>query len=76
MMWTMNNLYKLCIYDDAFFTPIPALPPPRPSFYQLMDMTGHNALILPVDMFSHAYSISYQHQRARYEIHIIMVSYM
>ena len=59
-----------------FLTHIPALPPPRPSFKQMMDMTSHNVLLLPVHMFSHAYSISYQQQRERLKINIIMVSYM
>ena len=37
-----NELVIQTMYDNACLTHIPALPPPRSSFYQMMAMTGHN----------------------------------
>ena len=65
-----NELLMQIMYMKMhFLTHIPALSPLRPSFYQMMDMMGHNVLMLSVHMFS-----IYQQQRARYGI--LMVSYM
>ena len=46
----IEGLYMTLCFLQYNLTPV--IPPPPPSFYQMMDMVGHNAGFVAQDMYS------------------------